>query len=152
MKSLLFLLAVFAGMATSAQAVINTQLRGRLSDPMQAATVSFTVGTILCWLYCLFSRSPIPSLATLRSIPWWMWTGGILGTLYIWTSIVVTRQIGVAAMLGLLVAGQMLTSLTIDHFGLFSTPIRPATLVRVAGAACVVLGVCQMAFSKVRLQ
>ena len=114
---------------------------------MQAATVSFTVGTILCWLYCLFSRSPIPSLATLRSIPWWMWTGGILGTLYIWTSIVVTRQIGVAAMLGLLVAGQMLTSLAIDHFGLFSTPIRPATLVRVAGAAFVVLGVCLMAYS-----
>ena len=147
MKPLLFLLAVFAGMATSVQAVINTQLRGRLTDPMQAATVSFTVGTLVCWLYCLVSRSPMPSLVTLRGLPWWMWTGGILGTLYIWTSIVVTRQIGVAAMLGLLVAGQMLTSLVIDHFGLFSTPIRPATLVRIAGATFVVLGVCLMAFS-----
>ena len=147
MKSLLFLLAIFAGVATSAQAVINTQLRAKLADPMQAATVSFTVGTILCWLYCLVSRSPLPSLVTVRSVPWWMWTGGALGAFYVWTSIVVTRQIGVAAMLGLLVAGQMLASLVIEHYGLFQAPLRPASLSRVAGAGLVVLGVCLMAYS-----
>lgn len=149
-KSLLFLLAILAGVATSAQAVINTQLRARLGDPMQAATVSFTVGAILCWLYCLLSRSPLPSLTSLRSVPWWMWTGGAMGALYVWTSIVVTRQIGVAAMLGLLVAGQMLTSLVIEHYGLFHSPLRPASLTRVAGAGLVVFGVCLMAYSTVR--
>ena len=147
MKSLLFLLALFAGVATSAQAVINTQLRGRLADPMQAATVSFTVGTIICWLYCLCSRSPLPTLAALRGFPWWMWTGGALGAFYVWTSIVVTRQIGVAAMLGLLVAGQMLASLVIDHYGLFHSNVRPATLARIAGVGFVILGVCLVTFS-----
>lgn len=150
MKSLLFLLAILAGVATSAQAIINTQLRGRLSDPMQAATVSFTVGTVICWLYCLIIRSPLPSLAAARAFPWWMWTGGALGAFYVWTSIVVTRQLGVAAMLGFLVASQMLTSLLIDHFGLFNASIRPATVTRMAGAGLVVLGVFLMVYTSGR--
>ena len=147
MKPLIFILALFAGAATSAQAVINSQLRGRLADPMQATTISFTVGTILCWVYCLLNRTPFPSLDTPRGIPWWMWTGGILGTFFIWTSIVVTRQIGVATMLGLVVAGQLLSSLLIDHYGWFQATIRPASFARVAGVGLVVLGVCLMALS-----
>ena len=150
MKSLLFLLALFAGAATSTQAIINTQLRGRLTDPMQATTISFTVGTILCWLYCLLNRTPLPTVDTLRSIPWWMWTGGVLGTFYIWTSIIVTRQIGVAAMLGLVIAGQMTSSLLIDHYGLFHAPVRPASLTRIAGTVLIVLGVCLLGFASSR--
>ena len=150
MKSLLFLLALFAGAATSTQAIINTQLRGRLTDPMQATTISFTVGTILCWLYCLLNRTPLPTAEALRSIPWWMWTGGALGTFYIWTSIVVTRQIGVGAMLGLVIAGQMTSSLVIDHYGLFHATVRPASLIRIAGTVLVVLGVCLLGYASVR--
>ena len=150
MKSILFLLALFAGAATSTQAIINTQLRGRIGDPMQATTISFTVGTILCWLYCLFNRTPLPTLETIRTIPWWMWTGGGLGTFYIWTSIVVTRQIGVGAMLGLVIAGQMTSSLVIDHYGLFHATVRPATMIRIAGTVLVVLGVCLLGYASVK--
>ena len=41
----------------------------------------------------------------------------------------------------LLVTGQMLASLTLDHFGLLGVPVQPATLVRMAGAAFLILGV-----------
>ena len=147
MKSLLFLMALVAGVATSAQAVINSQLRGRLAEPMQAATISFTVGTLVCFAYCLLSRIPFPTLDTLQGLPWWMWTGGFLGTFFVWTSILVTRQIGVAAMIGLVVAGQMIASLVIDHYGLFHSLVRPASLARVAGAGLVMLGVALMTSS-----
>ncbi len=144
MKSLLFLMALVAGVATSAQAVINTQLRGRLAEPMQAATISFMVGTFMCIAYCVVNRIPVPSLEVLRGVPWWMWTGGILGAFFIWTSILVTRQIGVAAMIGLVVAGQMIASLVIDHYGLFHSMVRPASMARVLGAGLVILGVALM--------
>lgn len=147
MKSLLFLMALVAGVATSAQAVINSQLRGRLTEPMQAATISFTVGTLVCFAYCFLSRIPFPSLDTLKGLPWWMWTGGLLGTFFVWTSILVTRQIGVAAMIGLVVAGQMIASLVIDHYGLFHSLVRPASLPRVVGAGLVILGVAFMTSS-----
>ncbi len=150
MKSILFLLAFFAGSATSTQAIINTQLRGRVADPMLATTISFSVGTILCWLYCLLNRTPLPSMETIRSIPWWMWTGGVLGTFYIWTSIVVTRQIGVGAMLGLVIAGQMTSSLLIDHYGLFYATVRPASMTRLMGTVLVVLGVCLLGYASVK--
>lgn len=144
MKSLLFLMALVAGVATSAQAVINTQLRGRLAEPMQAATISFTVGTLICIAYCLLHRIPVPTIDVVRGLPWWMWTGGVLGAFFVWTSILVTRQIGVAAMIGLVVAGQMIASLVLDHYGLFHSPVRPATLTRVLGAGLVILGVALM--------
>lgn len=147
MKSLLFLMALVAGVATSAQAVINSQLRGRLAEPMQAATISFTVGTLICFAYCLCNRIPIPTLDVLKSLPWWMWTGGVLGAFFVWTSILVTRQIGVAAMIGLVVAGQMVASLVIDHFGLFNSLARPASQGRILGAGLVILGVVLMTSS-----
>jgi len=37
--------------------------------------------------------------------------------------------------------GQMLASLAFDHFGLLGVPVQPAGLVRMAGAACLILGV-----------
>ena len=147
MKSLLFLMALVAGVATSAQAVINSQLRGRLAEPMQAATISFTVGTLICFAYCFLSRIPFPAIETLKGLPWWMWTGGALGTLFVWTSILVTRQIGVAAMIGLVVAGQMIASLVIDHYGLFHSQVRLASPGRVLGAGLVILGVALMTSS-----
>ena len=144
MKFLLFLMAFVAGVATSAQAVINSQLRGRLSEPMQAATISFMVGTLACLAYCLVNRIAVPSADVLKGLPWWMWTGGVLGAFFVWTSIMVTRQIGVAAMIGLVVAGQMIASLILDHYGLFHSPVRPATLPRILGAGLVILGVALM--------
>jgi transporter family-2 protein len=40
----------------------------------------------------------------------------------------------------LIVVGQMLTSLAFDHFGLLGVPVRPASAVRIAGAACLLVG------------
>lgn len=147
MKVLLLILAWLAGMATSTQTMINSQLRSKLNDPMQAVTVSFMVGTIVCWSYCLINRSSLPTSGMLRDIPWWMWTGGVLGAFTVWTMIVVTRQLGVATMLGIFVAGQMLSSLAIDHWGLFQSTIRPATFLRVVGGVLIILGVCLIALT-----
>lgn len=144
LKSFLTVLAFAAGAATSAQAAINSQLGRRFLHPFQAALLSFTIGTLACLGICLVMRVPWPSPSKLAAIPWWLWTGGILGTLYVTTSITVTHRIGVAAMLAIVIAGQMTMSLLIDHFGWFNIPQRDVSGPRLVGGILVIVGVALM--------
>ena len=140
-NSLFYILAIAAGAAMSFQVVVNANLRSHLGEPMQASLVSFGVGTAAALLYCLFAGFAWPSYQQLRETPWWAWIGGLLGLFFIWCSIVVSPRIGVALMLGLVVAGQVATSTLIDHFGLLGAVVRPATFGRIAGVILVVVGV-----------
>ena len=47
----------------------------------------------------------------------------------------------VAMVMGVFVVGQMLGSLAFDHFGVLGIQAHPASLVRMAGAGCLILGV-----------
>jgi len=148
MKFLFLVLAFVAGAATSLQIPVNTELRRQLSHPMQATFVSFAVGMLISLAYCLFSGSSVPSLAVLSRAPWWVWCGGVLGTLYVWSSVVLSPKIGLAAMLSMVIAGQMLMSLAIDHFGHLNAAVYPATPQRVVGAVLVIAGAAVMSFGK----
>ena len=50
-------------------------------------------------------------------------------------------RFGVATVLALIVVGQMLGSLTFDHFALLNMSHHPATSTRLAGAAFLIIGV-----------
>lgn len=143
LKSFLTALAFAAGSATSAQAAVNAQL-GRRLHPFQAALASFTIGSLVCLAICLALRLTWPSASKIAAIPWWPWLGGALGTLYVTTAISVTHRIGVAAMLAVVIAGQMAMSLLIDHFGWFHIPPRTLSGPRLAGALLVVTGMVLM--------
>lgn len=148
MKLLFVLIAFIAGATSSFQVVVNAQLRSYLVHPMQATLVSFVVGTLVSSIYCLILRSPLPALAEVARAPWWVWSGGLFGTLFVWSSIVVSPRIGVAALLCAVVAGQMLASLLIDHFGWCHATQFPVTPQRLLGASIVVIGAIVMATGK----
>lgn len=50
-------------------------------------------------------------------------------------------RLGAATTIALIVVGQMLGSLAFDHFGVLGIQAHPASLVRMAGAGCLILGV-----------
>ena len=148
MKLLFLAIAFVAGATSSVQVIVNAQLRTYLVHPMQATFVSFVVGTLVSSVYCLILRSPWPSSMELARAPWWVWIGGLLGTLFVWSSIVVSPRIGVAALLCAVVAGQMLASLLIDHFGWMNATPFPVSSQRLLGATLVVIGAVVMATGK----
>ena len=148
MKLLFLAIAFVAGATSAVQVIVNAQLRTYLVHPMQATLVSFVVGTLVSSAYCLIVRSPWPSAVEVSRTPWWVWIGGLLGTLFVWSSIVVLPRIGVAALLCAVVAGQMLASLLIDHFGWFNATPFPVSSQRLLGAALVLIGAVVMATGK----
>ena len=135
-----FILAILAGVALPVQAGVNSQLRGALGHPALAATVSFFVGSAALAIYVVAARLAVPAGAVNRTL-WWHWSGGLIGAFFIACAIVLAPRLGAATLVGAVVAGQMLASLALDHFGLVGYPQHPLNLWRVAGVALVLAGV-----------
>ena len=134
-------LAVAAGISVIVQQALNANLRTALGSAAWSGFTSYLVGTICMVLLAVALRDPVPSATVAARVPWWAWSGGLFGAIFIGLAILLIPQIGAATFVALLVTGQMLASLTLDHFGLLGVPVQPATLVRMAGAAFLILGV-----------
>jgi transporter family-2 protein len=87
------------------------------------------------------ARTPLPSGAALGASSWWHWTGGLLGALYIAAAVVLAPRLGAATLTAAIVAGQMIASIALDHFGLVGYPVHPLSWSRVLGAALIMAGV-----------
>lgn len=137
---LIVLLALVVGAVLPLQAGINAQLRTGVGHPVTAALVSFLVGTAALALYLVVLRPALPAFPALARVPWWHWTGGLLGALYVVTAVIVAPRLGATALIALVVAGQLLTSLALDHFGLVGYERRPVDLTRIAGVGLLFVG------------
>jgi transporter family-2 protein len=133
-----YALGLLAGMAQAVQGAVNAQLRSAVQSPLWAVFLSFMVGTAGLAALLLLARAPVPAQWPSRP---WMWSGGLLGVLYVGAAIVLLPRIGAGTTIGLFVAGQMTAALVLDHFGLLGVPLHPASLARLIGAALVVIGV-----------
>ena len=134
-------LAVGAGLSLVLQQALNANLRAALNSAAWSGFMSYFVGLLCMAILALLMRDPVPSAAEAARIPWWAWSGGVFGALFIALAIVLIPQLGAATFIALLVAGQMLGSMMFDHFGLLGIPVHPITTVRLLGCALLVGGV-----------
>lgn len=141
MTWLLLGLAVLLGVVLPIQVGVNAQLRAGMGDATVATTVSFIVGTIGLLVAVALMRPVLPGTAALGRLPWWTWTGGLLGALYILGTIVLAPKLGAAALLAAIVAGQMVASLMLDHYGLLGFPVAPVSPLRILAVLLIVAGV-----------
>jgi transporter family-2 protein len=74
-------------------------------------------------------------------MPWWGWAGAFVGASYVTVVPLLIPEIGVAATIGLTVAGQQLASLAVDRFGLLRLPRRALTTQRKLGVLLLLAGV-----------
>jgi transporter family-2 protein len=135
------LFGIAAGAMLPFQAGINAQLAEYLGSPLRAALVSFAVGLlVLVPVVALFVRG-LPSAERVGAAPWWVWLGGALGAFYVAGSITSAPKLGAVTLIGVILAGQALASLVVDHYGMVGFEEHPATLGRVAGLALIAVGV-----------
>jgi transporter family-2 protein len=136
-----FILAFVAGMALTIQVGVNSTLRQGLGNPWMATLVSFLVGTAGLILFLLLTRTSLPTKAAIASVPSWAWFGGMVGAFYVATTVIVGPRLGSATLLALVVLGQLLASLVIDHFGWIGFPQHPISTLRLLGAIMLFGGV-----------
>ena len=138
---LYILLAIAAGFCLPSQAGINAQLNLWSRSAILTATISFAVGTIGLAIYTLILRTPWPTGAGIARHPWWIWSGGLLGAFLVASTVVLAPKLGAASMISLIVAGQMLSSIVLDHFGWIGYPIHPINVFRMLGVVLLLGGV-----------
>ncbi|MDZ4365355.1 DMT family transporter [Brevundimonas sp.] len=139
--TLLSMLAIIiAGGATALQAPTNARLATAVASPVNAAFVSFAVGTAALGIMALALQTR-PDIQAAKALPAWAWAGGLYGVVFVVAAAWAVPRLGVAMTVTLMVAGQLLLSLTLDHFGALGVPRQPLNLGRIAGVALVIAGV-----------
>jgi transporter family-2 protein len=140
--TLLFALITFiVGFSVPIQTGINAQLGKHLGHPVLASLISFCVGTAAMVLITVVAHLGWPSGGKLSEIPWWAWTGGLFGAIFVTMAIVMAPRLGASNTLCLIVAGQMLASLVFDHYGYLGFPEHPANWMRILGVVLLLAGV-----------
>jgi transporter family-2 protein len=135
------ILAIVAGMMMPTQAAINNKLADEVSSPVLAAFISFVIGTIALFVYILLAGVPLNNLGHLKNASVISWTGGILGAFFVAFAIILVPKLGVALTFSLIIAGQMLVTLVLDHYGFFGVPMKEANIQRLFGVLLIIGGV-----------
>ena len=123
------------------QGAVNTKLAGYVESPVTAAFISFLVGTIALFIYMLITGTPMSNFTNSKNAPVITWTGGLLGAFFVTAIAMSVPRLGVALTFSLAIAGQMLITLLIDHFGFLDVPVREINVPRVLGVVLIVTGV-----------
>ena len=135
------IVAVLVGGAlTALQGPTNQRLAGIVNSPVKSALESFAVGTVALMIVAAVLQSR-PDVAAARALPWTSWLGGLYGAVFVVAAAYAVPKLGVATTVTLMVAGQMLLSLVLDHFGFMGMPRQPVSPARIAGVMMLIGGV-----------
>jgi bacterial/archaeal transporter family-2 protein len=142
MTVLFILMALTAGVFMVVQSSINGQVRVRLGDPWQAALVSTSVSTISLFVVsAVSSRQLVPNVGRLTGGPWWLLTGGLLGACIVAASLFLVSKLGSGVLFALLVTGQMVAAMVMDHMGVLGLPVHHVNAQRILGVLLLLAGV-----------
>lgn len=142
MVAFYILLAVAIGGSGVVQASINGELRSLVGDPYRTALISTTVSTLsLLLVSTLAYGRPYPGRTVLAEAPWWIWIGGLIGAVYVAASAVLVTRLGSAVLFTLVILGQLIAAVVMDHFGMIGLDKNPVNAPRLIGIALVLTGV-----------
>jgi transporter family-2 protein len=127
---MLFAFLVGAGLVI--QVGLNMAVSRALGGAAMGALVNFIVGTLALITLLLFLRQPLPGREALAGVPAWAWFGGLFGAAYVALATFAGPRLGALLLLALTVAGQMVASVIVDHYGLLGFQQQPVTSLRIA--------------------
>jgi transporter family-2 protein len=127
-----------AGVTIAVQPSINSRLAIKVGV-LESACISFAVGTLFLFSLLLFSGRY--SFRGVGDTVWWEWSGGVLGAVFVTTTIFVVPRIGTAAAMAATIAAQLMTGALLDHYGAFGVRVIQFDLKRALGCALLAAGV-----------
>jgi transporter family-2 protein len=132
-------LAVAAGVAGSVQVALMSRLGERIGV-LEALAFSTLLTAVLAGIGLLVVRLSLAGYGRALHQPWWMLMGGVMGLLIVFTVTYAGPRIGVAATVGILIAGQLAMGALIDRFGWFGSEQIGLGWPRLTGLALLAAG------------
>jgi transporter family-2 protein len=140
MKPWIFVVLAFVvGGLAPIQGSLNAQMGQLLGHPLRGTLMNFAVGGIVL-LGILIVWAGFPQRADLAKAPWYLYSAGFIGVLFVTTLLTLIPEIGALRVLAAVVVGQLVVSALIDHFGLLQIPVVALSMNRVAGMVLLLAG------------
>jgi transporter family-2 protein len=137
-RGLAVLLMAVVGGCIALQAPINAGL-GKSTGSFGAATISFAVGTLLLVAIVTVSGRA-GDIGSVTSVEWYYLLGGALGAAYVFSALVLVKEIGAGGVAAATVTGQLTTSVVLDRIGFLGLEQEPFTVGRVVGVGLLLAG------------
>lgn len=134
------IIVIIAGAMLPVQAGLNAKVGKVLESPVHASFLSFVIGAIALAGYLFATRQPA-QWQQWQEVPAVAWSAGVLGAVYVTVTILAFPRLGAPLTFGLIVAGQLLIALLLDHFKILVAVQHPVNIYRLLGVALIVAGV-----------
>ncbi|PWU04604.1 MAG: EamA-like transporter family protein [Bacteroidetes bacterium] len=138
---LLMLMTIVTGSILPIQAGINSKLSKVAGGPVIAAFISFFTGTVILILYIILTRKHNFQWTGIKAAPIWFFTGGLIGAFYVSAITWVVPSLGAALTFALVITGQLIAAMIIDHYGWLGMAVKEISAGRIIGALLLVAGV-----------
>jgi len=134
------LLAFLAGTFLPIQGGLNNKFGKTLESPVYASMISFVVGALVLIGYITLTRQSVV-WSGFKTAPAYLWLAGALGAFYVTVVIYAFPRIGPALTFSLVVAGQMVIAVILEHYNILVAHPHPISLMRIVGIVLILSGV-----------
>ena len=132
-------MSVVAGLAGAVQVSVMGRLGERVGS-VEALAFSAVVMTGVTAMALLVVHQSLGGYADAARQPVWLWLGGAMGAIIVFTITVAGPRIGLLATSGLLISGQFVAGTAIDRFGWFGVSRVEVSWQRVLGLLLLAAG------------
>ena len=136
-KILVYLVGLLGGVAVGVQSPIA----GKMGQSIGGTAGSFIVhlgGLIFSGLLLIFRGGE--NIRNWHKLPWYAFFAGAFGLILYLTINYTLPRLGSTMMIMLIIVGQLLMGMLVDHFGWFGVDVRPIDLPRIAGVLLLFAG------------
>jgi len=140
MKSYLYGITVLLGVVLTVHLAMNGKVGAVLGNPRVGNALFWCIGAVTAVAIGL-SGWQAGALSGLRQVNPVLLTAGAMGASLVFAIAWLIPQIGAGPMTLMLLAGQILSAMTLSHFGWLGSPVQPVTLTNIVGALVMVAGV-----------
>ena len=138
-----YFISIFTGIVLAIMISLNGGL-GNISGNYASSVIIHFVGLIGIIFLLIFTKSKIKNL---KGIPFYMFTGGLIGILTVLFTNIGFMGLGVSLTVSLSLLGQLVTSLVIDHFGYFNMTVVEFDKKKILGLIIIIAGIYVMTLS-----
>lgn len=137
------ILSAGIGSLIAIMVLVNGQLSGIYGN-FTALLIIHLVGLITITIIMVVQKLKFKNLKT---VPWYFFTAGLIGIVTVLFNNITFTVLGVSLTLAIALLGQSVTSVLIDHYGLFGMPKVEFKKEKFFGLILILLGIIFMAIS-----
>lgn len=143
-KYLILLYVLAAGLALPMETAMNSKINKVTGSPNLAAAISFISGAAVIIVLYTLGIGGRGDWRAIAQVPWWAWLSGTIGVMVVTSGLIALPMTSAGLVIAVMVFGQALASIVMDHFGWLEVKRVPISAWRIIGVILIFVGTLLM--------